>query len=441
MKRFFEITVFELRHFLRSPFKMVSLVLFIAAGFYACQNGYSLYRTHLSEITAIKKNNDDYVNKMILQYEEIEKGTEKARSRRDPSDPYWAIWNVPSYVFKYPSKLMPFSIGQAEQYGYTKRISNWSTIFDSDMAEEIANPERLAVGTLDFSFVFIYLTPILIIIMLFNVGGLEKDLNFDQLIHVTNISKSQWLTARFSFYFILLFLLIILMMLPYSFLLEVFKTDGITFLRLLLVKLGYIFFWFLVFFIINYFGKGSPDQSLKMISAWLLFCIIIPGGVHQLTSLKFPTNYMTDYLDVRRDNKNNFFEFSNESLRDTLISSFPYLESTVHASDSIPTKPILNKSVSALVNVLNKNAAKKVKISAEQRNQFIINSYIINPVIYFQNQINRETKTDYFAYEEYKNKIQSMIDGKIHLILNDCWNKEIVDKQKYISYVESLKLQ
>jgi len=208
-----------------------------------------------------------------------------------------------------------------------------------------------------------------------------------------------------------------------------------------LVKLGYIFFWFLVFFIINYFGKGSPDQSLKMISAWLLFCIIIPGGVHQLTSLKFPTNYMTDYLDVRRDNKNNFFEFSNESLRDTLISSFPYLESTVHASDSIPTKPILNKSVSALVNVLNKNAAKKIKISAEQRNQFIINSYIINPVIYFQNQINRETKSDYFAYEEYKNKIQSMIDGKIHLILNDCWNKEIVDKQKYISYVESLKLQ
>ncbi len=439
MSRFFAITIFELRHFLRSPFKIISLALFIAAGIYACQNGYSLYRIHSSEIRAIKTNNEDYVNKMISQYEEIEKGTEKARSRRDPTDPYWAIWNVPSYVFKYPSKLMPFSIGQAEQYGYYKRISNWSTIFDSDMAEEIANPERLAIGTLDFSFVFIYLTPIIIIIMLFNIGGLEKDLNFDRLIYVSNISKSQWLIARFAFYFILLCLLIIIVMLPYSFLIEVFKTEGIAFVKLLLIKLGYIFFWFLIFFIINYYGKGSPDQSLKMISVWLLFCIIIPGGVHQLTSLKYPTNYMTDYLDVRRNNNNNFFAFPDQSLRDTLISSFPYLENTVHASDSIPIKPILNKSVSALVNALNKNASNKIKISDEQRNQFIINSYAINPVTYFQNQINHQTKTDYYAFENYKNRIQSMIDEKIDLILNDCWNKEIVDKQKYIFYVESLK--
>ena len=71
---------------------------------------------------------------------------------------------------------MVFSLGQSEQYGYYKRVTNWSTTFDSDLAEEIANPERLAIGTLDFNFVFIYLSPILLIILLFNIGGLEKDL-------------------------------------------------------------------------------------------------------------------------------------------------------------------------------------------------------------------------------------------------------------------------
>ena len=33
--------------------------------------------------------------------------------------------------------MMTFSLGQAEQYGYYKRVTNWSTTYDSDLAEEI----------------------------------------------------------------------------------------------------------------------------------------------------------------------------------------------------------------------------------------------------------------------------------------------------------------
>ena len=51
-------------------------------------------------------------------------------------------------------------LGQSEQYGYYKRVTNWSTTYDSDLAEEIANPERLAIVSLDFNFVFTYLSPI-----------------------------------------------------------------------------------------------------------------------------------------------------------------------------------------------------------------------------------------------------------------------------------------
>ena len=79
------------------------------------------------------------------------------KPRRDPTSPYWAVRNTQSYEFKNPSRLTIFSIGQSEQYGYYKKITNWSTVFDSDLAEEIANPERLAIGTLDFNFVLILL--------------------------------------------------------------------------------------------------------------------------------------------------------------------------------------------------------------------------------------------------------------------------------------------
>ena len=180
------------------------------------QNGYGLFVKHNKEITAIKSTVDESISEMMNQYASIEKG-EIEKPRRDPTTPYWAIWNTPSYAFKYPSPMMVFSLGQSEQYGYYKRVTNWSSVYDSDLAEEIANPERLAIGTLDFSFVFIYLTPILIIIFLFNIAGLEKDLGFDRLIYLQNISKLKWLILRFLFYFFIILLTLSIITFVYAF--------------------------------------------------------------------------------------------------------------------------------------------------------------------------------------------------------------------------------
>ena len=198
MTRYIEIARSEFVHLVRSPFKIISLILFGVAVIYGCQNGYELFKTHKEQIMAIKTENERSIDRMIIQYEEIEQGIVD-KPRRDPTIPYWAIWNTPSYAFKYPSPMMVFSLGQSEQYGYYKRVTNWSTIFDSDFAEEIANQERIAIGTLDFNFVLLYLAPILVIILLFNIGGLEKDLRFDNLIFLNNLSKEKWLFSRFSF--------------------------------------------------------------------------------------------------------------------------------------------------------------------------------------------------------------------------------------------------
>ena len=69
--------------------------------------------------------------------------------------------------------------------------------------------------------------------------------------------------------------------------------------------------------------------------------------------------------------------------------------------------------------------------------KFIASYFILNPVIYFQNKINAITKTDYYAYKGYRDKIQSIIDKKVDFILLDTWNKVEVDKQKYIHYLNA----
>ena len=101
MKIYMTIVQSEFAHFKRSPFKVISLILFLMAIVYGCQNGYDLLKRHDAEIMSIKSINEDSINKAIIQFEEIEKGTID-KPRRDPTVPYWAIWSTPSYAFKYP---------------------------------------------------------------------------------------------------------------------------------------------------------------------------------------------------------------------------------------------------------------------------------------------------------------------------------------------------
>ena len=435
MKKYIEIALIEISHLTRSPFKIISILFYMIAVIYGCQNGYNLFKKHNNEIMSIKADYEESIEKMLVKYEEIENGTLN-KSRRDPTTPYWAIWNTPSYAFKYPSSMMVFSLGQSEQYGYYKRVTNWSSTFDNDLAEEIANPERLAMGTLDFNFVLIYLTPILLIILLFNIGGLEKDLNFDNLIYVNNISKKNWLVSRFSFYFVLLNIILFLLLIPYGLLAAVFQNEAISFLKLSLLILIYNLIWFLIFYLINYWGKNSPDHAIKMISTWLVFCIIIPGAFHQVASLKYSTNYMTDYLDVSRDQRYGIFDLPADTIQSNLLKIFPKLQNTIYAADTSLNKSIVDKSISGLVNVLNKEVVKKIEKSNDDKNKFVKSYFILNPVVYFQNKINSFTKTDYYAYRSYRKYIQSIIDKKIDLILVDTWNNVNVNKGKYIQYVK-----
>ena len=108
MNKHLTIFKYEFLHFVRSPFKIIALLLFIVAIMYGCQNGLELYKKQIKEIGLIKNGNKESIDDMILQYDSIENGTQE-KLRRDPTIPYWALWNTPSYAYKIPSSMMVFS--------------------------------------------------------------------------------------------------------------------------------------------------------------------------------------------------------------------------------------------------------------------------------------------------------------------------------------------
>lgn len=435
MRNLIVIIQYEYKHLVRNKFKIFSLVLFIGAAVYSLQNGYELFQKHNSEIAAIKTKNAETIKKIEGWFDEGKKGPED-RPWINITTPFWAISNAPSTAVKTPSALMPFSIGQAEQFGYYKQVTNWSTMFDSDLAEEIANPERLATGTLDFSFVILYLLPALVIVLLFNIGGLEKDLGFDRLIRINSISQKKWLLARFAFYFFALIIVLLLLMLPYAILTGTFQNQISTYIKLFFYVCLYMSLWFSAFYFINLSGKGSTNRALKMVSVWLLFCIVLPGAIHQVASLKYPTSYMTDYIDAIREESNKLGELPNDTIRNKLLALYPILKETKHGRDTLIDEEILANSFRALVNDLMKNTALTIENNNKEKNRYIRNTYWINPISFFQNKINSLANNDYYSYKQFRHNIQSIFDKKVNTILLDCWNKEKVNKEKYLLYIE-----
>ena len=148
---------------------------------------------------------------------------------------------------------------------------------------------------------------------------------------------------------------------------------------------------------------------------------------------------MVDYLDVARDQRYEIFDMSTDMLQKELLKSFPSLKNSTYAQDTLEDKGIVNRSISGLVNILNKKAAVKIEKENELKNDYVRSTLILNPIMYFQNKINEISMTDYYAYRRYRENIQNTIDKKIEFILKDTWNKEIIDKKRYIEYLQEFK--
>ena len=148
---------------------------------------------------------------------------------------------------------------------------------------------------------------------------------------------------------------------------------------------------------------------------------------------------MVDYLDVARDQRYEIFDMSTDTLQKELLRSFPMLKNSTYAQDTTIDKGIVNRSISGLVNILNKKAAVKIEEESELKNNYVKSTLVLNPIMYFQNKINEISSTDYYAYRRYRENIQNTIDKKIDFILRDTWNNEEVDKERYIGYLQEFK--
>lgn len=427
---------YELIHFTRNKGKVLSYLFFLILCMYSIANGYGLMKKQLNTISKIENQKQESISTVTNWLENDLIGPEE-RPWVNIKNPYWAIVYTPSFILKKPSTLFPLGVGQSEHYGYYKKASRWSSMYDPDMVEETSNFERLANGNLDFSFLVIFLLPILLIILTHNINGLEKDLKFHKLIFIQTNGVNKWILHRLLFYFIL----IILTINVFIFSVVLLNNDAenlVNLIKLIFISNSYVLFFFLMFYFVIKSGQSNNAIAFKMITIWLVLCVIIPGSVHQYSSLKYPTNYMTDFLDANRKKTYDIFKLENDSLQFMLNNIYPDLSSFRINKDSIPPNKTIRRSISPIVNQLNISASKEIESQNERKNDLIRSSYFFNPITFVQNAWNSCTLTDYYSYKEYRKNIQTIISERNQLIVFELWNENTVNLSVYENYQKKL---
>ena len=113
-----------------------------------------------------------------------------------------------------PNRLSHLSIGQRDVYPVYRKVTARSLYYDGngisldDKYAETNNPHKLLAGNFDLSFVFLYLFPLLIIALCYNILSQEKEQGTFPILNTQPVALIQIVVYKFLFKFILVVALV-----------------------------------------------------------------------------------------------------------------------------------------------------------------------------------------------------------------------------------------
>jgi ABC-2 type transport system permease protein len=207
-----------------------------------------------------------------------------------------------TYAAMPPLSLSPLSIGQSDVLPYYFRVSTASKESVLTTAE-IENPHRLLHGRFGLSFVVIYLFPLVIIALSYNVVSLEKEQGTLALLLSQPVSLKTVITGKIGLRAALLVLLVLLFSLIGMGIGGLDLSSDGAWLRLLFwsgTVAAYGAFWFGAVLFVTSFARSSATNALALAGIWLLLVVVLPSTLNMAVSVLYPMPSRLDMIAALR---------------------------------------------------------------------------------------------------------------------------------------------
>lgn len=422
-------------HIIKNRFKVVALLLFFGATLYSVWQGYLIYKYRAEQILLVQKSARESQQEVLGWFKNGKSGPEE-RPWIDVKNPFWAMWYGSHYVIYENHPLMILSPGQVSDIGIYKKVSVWSTPFDQDLIPELSNAEFQVSGFFDFSFVWLFLLPLLLIILMYNIQSFEKDAGLLLLVNIQAGKTNSWWLKRVLVIGITLSLwLIVVVIVPRILIVKSFLFNK-EWIEYLFFSMIYLWGWLGLYILILSRNSSQVSQAIQMITIWIFLVLVIPASVQQWIQMRNPASLMTEWQEVE-EKRDSIYAISYDSAKTKLLSEYKDLGTTKIAKlDSISDPVLKGAAYRSLYKMYIDSSSEVFLQSIERKNQAFQAYAFINPVMWFQNRLNHLSNSDLSAIIEIRRRIRSKSNSINKRLIFDEWNEVVVDSIQFKKYLE-----
>ncbi|MFY9243627.1 MAG: DUF3526 domain-containing protein [Polaribacter sp.] len=216
--------------------------------------------------------------------------------------------------------LAGFSIGQSDLNSHIQNVTILNLEgqkYDTDLV----NPMRLHVGNLDISFLIIFLFPLLIIALNFNILSEEIEKGTWKLVTIQGKSSFKYLLKKISIRVVFISIVLGLIFLVSKLMLGIPLNIG--FLQIVIISYLYILFWFAICFFVILLRKSSNTNAIALLSSWLILVVFLPVFVNNYISNTYPVEEAFTMTIKQRDEYHKKWDTDKKETLDKFYAHYP----------------------------------------------------------------------------------------------------------------------
>ncbi|MBZ4041401.1 DUF3526 domain-containing protein [Flavobacterium hibisci] len=192
---------------------------------------------------------------------------------------------------------------------------------------ELNNPGNLLLGNLDFSFVLVYLFPLLIIAFTYNIVSEERESGTWKIVATQSDNTFLYILKLFYIRILSLIALLTIILIMAVVLLNIpFDSSLLTFY---IISILYILFWFAICFFMASLQKDSNFNAVILLTIWLFLIIILPATINTYIVNKYPVPEALELTLKQRNAYHEKWDMDKKMTMDKFYSHYPQFKSYI----------------------------------------------------------------------------------------------------------------
>lgn len=294
-----------IKRFLRSYTTWVALALLLGLGLISLGIGHQHLRAEASKIEEAHRQQREHIERHVGYH---------------PNDIGLLMYYLRFCYINPTEPIAGLAIGQgdiAPSVQHIKMLGLEGQRYDTDLV----NPVQLQVGNLDLSFVVIFLFPLVIIALCFNLLHEEVERGTWRMIRVQGLSPARLYLSKLSLPLMLVYAVLLTLFALGAYALSI-PLDA-SYWGMLGLSAAYLLFWFALCFALVSFQLSGGANAVILLTLWLLMVGLIPVGLNNYVTARYPVGEALSLTVRQRDEYHKRWDTDKQATMDLFYQHYP----------------------------------------------------------------------------------------------------------------------